>query len=206
MSNPGVEIYMEESPNPHARKFVVNRFLVPQNKTLDFTSKEQAENFPLASIMFDFPFIRRVFVMQNFLAISKDENIEWYEIQHEIRETMREFLQNQQEAVQESNPPKTETIQQPVHENSEEGSQDEEDDNSDITLKIKSALDTYIKPAVARDGGAIVFSSYKNGVVHVLLQGACSGCPSASLTLKAGVENLLKNMIPQVKQVIANEN
>ena len=194
-----VEVYMEESPNPNALKFVTNKSLVPAQETYDFDSVESAAQSPLAQLLFSFPFVQRVFLMRNFVSVTKAAHVDWHEVQNELRETIKSFLKQGQQAIISASETETtsETATQTTH-NTQEVS-----DSSDLTEKIKQVLDEYVKPAVARDGGAIAFDSYEKGTVKVILQGACSGCPSSTLTLKAGIENLLKNMIPQVKNVEA---
>ena len=177
-TNP-INIYLEANPNPNSLKFVANFMLLPEGSSQDFPDKESASNAPLAKELFDYPYVKRVFYMSNFVTVTKDENVEWVEIQDEIKRHIVDFLQAGKQILEEANF---------TNEISEE--------DSEIEAKIKGILDEYIKPAVEQDGGAISFHSFEEGKVKVLLQGSCSGCPSSTLTLKAGIENLLKRMLP----------
>lgn len=196
MSTKVVTIYTEASPNPNSLKFVLN-FRLLENIHLDFPSAEETALSPLAKTLFDeFPFVQRVFIANNFITITKDDSTDWFEVNPIIKEYIRTYLlaekpvfsdQLLDEKMKEEEAPITQ---------SNEG-------NGDIEEKIKSILNDYVKPAVEQDGGAISFHSFNDGVVKVLLQGSCSGCPSSTLTLKAGIENLLTRMVPEVKEVIA---
>lgn len=188
-----LNIYIESNPNPNSLKFVVDFMLVPPGESFDFPDKESAKNAPLANELFNFPFVKRVFYMSNFVTVTKIEDVSWDDIKNELKEYIKEYLLAEKPLLThefiEEQATSTETV-------SSEG-------NTDIDERIKSVLDEYIKPAVEMDGGAIQFHSFNEGVVKLLLQGSCSGCPSSTLTLKAGIENLLKSMIPEVKTVEA---
>ncbi len=177
-SNP-INIYLEANPNPNSLKFVANFMLLPEGSSQDFPDKESASNAPLAKELFDYPYVKRVFYMSNFVTVTKDENVEWVEIQDEIKRHIVEFLQAGKQILEEA-----------------KFTNEISEDDTEIEAKIKGILDEYIKPAVEQDGGAISFHSFEEGKVKVLLQGSCSGCPSSTLTLKAGIENLLKRMLP----------
>ncbi|MCC5931861.1 MAG: NifU family protein [Cyclobacteriaceae bacterium] len=181
-----VHIYLEANPNPNSLKFVLNFMIVPEAEAFDFPDLESAEHAPLAKKLFALSFVKRVFYMSNFVTVTKDETSEWTEIQDEIRNVIKDHLENGE--------PVLDTMAQkaPSGEN-----------DTELDIRIKSILDEYIKPAVEQDGGAIQYHSFNEGVVKVLLQGSCSGCPSSTVTLKAGIENLLKAMIPEVKSVEA---
>ena len=181
-----VNIYMESNPNPHSLKFVVNFMLLPDGVSYDFPDSESAAVSPLAQELFSFDYVRRVFFMGNFVTVTKDPDVLWEEIQNELKESIRTYLENGRPLVDE------EPVQELFDEN-----------DSEIVKKIKGILDEYIRPAVEMDGGAIAFHSYDNGRVKVLLQGSCSGCPSSTVTLKAGIENLLKRMLPEIHTVEA---
>lgn len=183
-----VNLYMEANPNPDSLKFVANYMLVPEGTSYDFPDAESASEAPLAKELFKFDYVERVFYMSNFVTVTKRPDVEWVEVQDEIRHFIANFLQEDQpllNAVRET----TENIK--------------EDTLTDIESKIKNILDEYVKPAVEMDGGAIQFHSFNSGVVKLLLQGACSGCPSSTITLKSGIENLLKSMVPEVEEVVA---
>ena len=183
-----VNIYMEANPNPNSLKFVANHMLVQEGKSYDFPNPESASEAPLAQALFEFDFVERVFYMSNFITVTKKENIEWIEIQDQIRMFITEYLQAEKPLL-------TETESQEPEQNAPPENQ--------LEARIKDILDEYIKPAVEMDGGAIQFHSFENGTVKLLLQGACSGCPSSTVTLKSGIENLLKRMVPEVQEVEA---
>lgn len=184
-------IYTEASPNPNSLKFVANVMLVPEGISRDYISQESASNAPLASALFEkFGFIVRVFYMSNFITITKDEETDWFEVKGAVQQFIKSFLES-------GEPILTEELTQTDHA--------VPDEYSDIEVKIKGILDEYIKPAVEMDGGAISFHSFEDGKVRVVLQGSCSGCPSSTVTLKAGIENLLKRMVPEVTEVEAQE-
>lgn len=180
-----IHLYLEANPNPNSMKFVVNFMLVPEGESFDFPDAASAGNSPLASALFAFNGVERVFFMSNFITITKSEKVEWDEIRDNLKTFIKEYLE----------------ADKPLF--SEDPLQQEETSDSEEVMKIKSILDEYIKPAVEQDGGAIVFDSFEDGVVKVQLQGSCSGCPSSTITLKAGIENLLKSMMPEVQSVEA---
>ncbi len=185
-----VSIYTESNPNPNSLKFVANFMLMPEGVTRDYPDQESAKEAPLAIKLFALPYVRRVFYMSNFVTVTKDDSIDWMEIKHEIQTIIKDHLVS-------SEPLMTEVEQKTV-ETEMSGA-----DDTELEAKIKGILDEYIRPAVEMDGGAINFESYEEGKVKVLLQGACSGCPSSTLTLKSGIENLLKRMVPEVNEVEA---
>ncbi len=188
ISKQPINIYTEANPNPNSLKFVLNFMLMPEGVSRDFPDKESAQNAPLAAELLDFPNVERVFYMSNFITVTKDDSVEWVEIQNQIKQHIKEFLEAGKQILIES-----EVV---------EDNQPAEGD-SEIEAKIKGILEEYIRPAVEQDGGAITFESFNEGIVKVLLQGSCSGCPSSTVTLKAGIENLLTRMIPEVKSVEA---
>lgn len=186
-SNKIVNIYLEANPNPNSLKFVANFMLLPEGQSQDFPTVESAENSPLAQELFAYPFVKRVFYMSNFVTVTKDENTDWAEIQNDLKNHIKSYLEAEK-------PLFTAAIA--------DGNEISESD-TETEKKIKGILDEYIRPAVEQDGGAITFHSFQEGKVKVLLQGSCSGCPSSTVTLKMGIENLLKRMLPEVKEVIA---
>ncbi len=184
-----VHIYLEANPNPNSLKFVANFMLISEGESYDFPDAESAQNAPLAQELFGFDYVKRVFYMSNFVTVTKDENVGWEAIQDELKGHIQAYLEAgkpllRKEAAKE--------IQNAPDEN-----------DSEIERNIKGILDEYVRPAVEQDGGAIQFHSYDDGVVKLLLQGSCSGCPASMVTLKAGIENLLKRMLPEVKSVEA---
>lgn len=182
-----VHLYMEANPNPNSLKFVANFMLVEEGLSFDYPSAESAENSPLAKELFNFEAVERVFVASNFVTVTKSENVEWPEIQNIIRDHIKQYLESGQVVVSAF------FEKDPLFDESD----------SEIVKKIKGVLDEYIRPAVEQDGGAIVFHSFHDGIVKVLLQGSCSGCPSSTVTLKAGIQNLMTRMFPEVKEVQA---
>ena len=196
MSTPFVlEIYTESTPNPESQMFVTNMHLLP-NYVADFKTKESAGESPLALHLFEVPFVSAVFISNNFVTVTKKADYEWYEITPEIREAIRSFLASGRAPVSEalfSKGQPAESVAAPST------------GDSDPEAKIKELLDKYVKPAVEADGGHIAFRSFTDGIVNLSLQGSCSGCPSSSITLKSGIEGLLKRMVPEVKEVVAIE-
>jgi len=184
-----VHIYMESNPNPNSLKFVTNLMLIPEGESFDFPDAESAAHAPLALELFEIEHVERVFYMSNFITVTKSDAIEWVEIQDKVKQHIKTFLEDGKAIL--------------VNEAVANGTAIDEND-SETVKKIKGILDEYIRPAVEQDGGAISFHSYEDGVVKVLLQGSCSGCPSSTVTLKAGIENLLKTMLPnEIKEVEA---
>lgn len=187
-----VTIYLESNPNPNSLKFATNQMLVPEGDSFDFPSAETTRNAPLAALLFEKPYVERVFYMSNFVTVTKKPEIDWIEIQNEIKAVIKDFLETGKRVIDLT---PADLVEKP---NTSE--------NAEIEEQIKNILEEYIKPAVEQDGGAISFHSYEkeSQKVHLLLQGACSGCPSSTITLKAGIENLLKRMLPNdVKEVEA---
>ncbi|MCF2492089.1 NifU family protein [Dyadobacter chenhuakuii] len=190
-----VFVYTELSPNPNSMKFVLNFELVPDGLSFDYPSLEAAleegKASPLASDLFQFPHVKRVFIASNFVTITKDDAIAWEEVLRDTKQFIKIYFEENHPIFEQQTIDKNTLIV------------DERD--SDTVQKIKAALDQYVRPAVESDGGAINFHSFNedSGVVKVLLQGSCSGCPSSTLTLKAGIENLLTRMVPDVKEVVA---
>jgi len=174
-----VHIYLESNPNPNSLKFVVNDMLVPEGLSFDFPDMESASLSPLAQELFAYPFVTRVFFMSNFVTVTKKEDIDWMEIQNTLKEHIRKYLEAGKFIIEANH--------------AEEAPAEEE---TETTKKIKAILEEYIRPAVEQDGGAITYHSFQNGIVKVRLQGSCSGCPSSTVTLKAGIENLFKRMLP----------
>ncbi len=189
-----LNIYIESNPNPNSLKFVANRMLVGEGDSYDFPDIESTKNAPLAQTLFNFPFVQRVFYMNNFITVTKVDSINWEDVKLEIKEFIQEYIESGKPILMEelkTENTKKETAIEPGN------------NNASIDERIISVLEEYIKPAVEMDGGAIQYHSFNEGVVKVLLQGACSGCPSSTLTLKAGIENLLKSMVPEVQAVEA---
>lgn len=179
-----INIYSEATPNPETMKFVANRMILADDSA-DFQTREAALKSPMATKLFELPFVNAVFIMNNFVTITKLSTYEWFDISPKLKDFVKEYLESGEE------------ILHPVEE-VENNSED-----SDTVVKIKNMLDTYVKPAVEMDGGAITFQSFDEGIVKVELRGSCSGCPSSTITLKSGIENMLKRMVPEVEAVEA---
>jgi Fe-S cluster biogenesis protein NfuA len=188
--NPIVSIYTEMTPNPETMKFVANKLLYP-SKSIDFQNEQSASPSPLAKELFGFPFIKGVFIASNFVTLTKTVETDWNEVIPSLREFLKEYLEEGKVVINEDE------IVKPIESNATSG------DDSEIVTRIKELLENYVKPAVEMDGGAISFKSYHNGSVTLSLQGSCSGCPSSMITLKSGIEGMMKRMIPEVKEVLA---
>ncbi len=182
-----VTVYGETTPNPAALKFVVNKLLT--KKSIEFKNIDQTTASPLAKELFTFAFVKEIFIDENYLSITKYDSYDWQDITLELRTFIKQFIENGGTVLDESFLEKQET---------EIKSADVVFDNLDVTSqKIINILEEYVKPAVAADGGNIIFDSYDESskTVKVIMQGACSGCPSSTFTLKSGIEGLLKNML-----------
>lgn len=191
--NPIISIYTEMTPNPETMKFVANKLLYP-GKSIDFADESYAGPSPLAKELFSFPFIRSVFIASNFITLSKTiDTADWQDVIPTIKQFLKEYLENGGVVVNEEE----------VANTKQEASNTVCADDDDIVKRVKELLENYVKPAVEMDGGAIQFRSYRDGTVNLMLQGSCSGCPSSMITLKAGIEGMMKRMIPEVKEVIA---
>ncbi len=186
-----VNIYTEAVPNPNSMKFVLNSMLAdPEAAGRDYATAAETTDSPLAEELFKYDFTKRVFIAKNFVTLTKPEDTDWEEISPIIRNFLKNYFEEGAPVFSEDA-----VNQDDIHEN-----------DSEIIKKIKGILDEYVRPAVEGDGGAITFHSFDEakGVVKVNLQGSCSGCPSSTITLKAGIENLLKRMLPnQINEVIA---
>lgn len=185
-----VSIYTEMTPNPETMKFVANKLLYP-GKSIDFPEVKDAAPSPLAQELFVFPFVKGVFIASNFVTLTKTADTLWEEVIPNIRQFLKEYLEAGKPVVHE------ELVQVPET----TGSFSEND--TDVVKRIKEMLENYVKPAVEMDGGAISFVDYQEGTVKLMLQGSCSGCPSSMITLKSGIEGMMKRMIPEVKEVVA---
>lgn len=191
-----ITVYAEVTPNPTAMKFVANKKLV--STSYEFTSIDEAKTSPLASALFHFPFVKNVFFDDNFVSITKYEMADWNDITMELREFIRSYLEQGKEIIVADAPKASNKTSEQTYESFE--------NLDDISKEIINILEEYVKPAVASDGGNIQFTSYnpENKEVQVVLQGACSGCPSSTYTLKSGIENILKEMLPgKIESVIA---
>jgi Fe-S cluster biogenesis protein NfuA len=192
-------LYAESTPNPLVVKFVANRILVDQN-IYEFNNRAEASSSPLALELFGFPFVDKVFLSNNFISITKKDNsIEWNDIIVEMREFMRDYLVDGGTVINENaSPKKSKTV---THK------EELVREFSDIEKKIADLLDEYVRPAVEQDGGFISLKKFEKGIVTVSLQGACSGCPSSTITLKSGIEGMLKREMPEeIVEVVADND
>lgn len=188
-----VSIYTEMTPNPETMKFVANKLLYP-GKSVDYTDQSEAESSPLAQELFAFPYVKGVFIASNFVTLTKVSTAEWVEIIPTIRMFLKEYLESEKVIVDESLLKETQKEFNTIS-----------SDDDDVVKRIKEMLENYVKPAVEMDGGAISFKDYNDGIVKLSLQGSCSGCPSSMVTLKSGIEGMMKRMIPEVKEVVAEQ-
>jgi NFU1 iron-sulfur cluster scaffold homolog, mitochondrial len=190
-------IYTEQTPNPESLKFVTNRMLY--RGTADFREEELAREWsPLGTALFELPYVKGVYICNNFVTVTKEMNYEWTDIMYKLKDFIKKYVEDGGEILKEG-------FEEAMAKLEEERGAGYEysDDEAEIVQKIKDLIDTYVKPAVEMDGGNIEFKSYHQGSVVVTLQGSCSGCPSSTVTLKAGIEGMLKRMVPEVKEVVA---
>ena len=184
------------TPNPSTMKFVTNKHLLGTGDSAEFNSMSEATGFsPLAEELFNLPFVKGVFIASNFVTITKTDNLSWDFITMELREFVKNWIGDGKDvliAIPSKDTPSSQSdTSKKVYAPSE------------YDIAIQNLLDEYVQPAVANDGGAIDFRGYEDGTVTVVLKGSCAGCPSSTATLKGGIENLLKQHLPEVKEVIA---
>lgn len=177
-----INVYTESTPNPATMKFIVNKLLI--NGSVDYPTKESAEKSPFAKELYKFSFVNGVFFASNFVTVTKTEDAEWNDIEPILKEFVKGAVESEYKVQMEEQ-----------EEVAFEG--------TDTEIKIQQILNDYVRPAVEQDGGAISYRSFNEGVVTVELRGSCSGCPSSTVTLKAGIENLLKRMVPEVTEVVS---
>ena len=178
-----INVYTEQTPNPATMKFMVNKLLI--NGSEDFATKESAEGSPFAKELYKFNFVNGVFFASNFVTVTKTEDAEW----SDIEAILKEFVKGAVESELKIKDVITDEVL------AFEG--------TEIEIKIQQILHDYVRPAVEQDGGAITYRSFEDGVVTVELRGSCSGCPSSTITLKSGIQNLLQRMVPDVKEVVS---
>jgi NFU1 iron-sulfur cluster scaffold homolog, mitochondrial len=182
-----LDVYAEATPNPETMKFVFNKMILPDDSA-DFPTRESAVVSPLAKNLYEFNFVNGVFIMNNFVTITRsNEDASWEEIIPIVREFLKAYVEAKEPIIIQS----AKTIV------GDYGA------DTETVTKIIEILDMYVKPAVEVDGGMISFKSFDNGVVTVEMKGSCSGCPSSTVTLKRGIEGMLQRMVPEVKEVIA---
>jgi len=199
VKRPPVSVYAESTPNPSTMRFVSSRLLVQDGRLLEFrTPEETTAVSPLAEHVFNLPFVTGVFISSNFISVTRNNSITWDLVQLELREYIQEFLNTDGRVVYEDAPAQAlaDANERASTHADAKGPEDE---------KIIRILEEYIRPAVEADGGHIAFRSFDEGVVTVSLRGSCSGCPSSLVTLKQGIENLLKHEVVGVREVVAEE-
>jgi Fe-S cluster biogenesis protein NfuA len=195
-------IYAEGTPNPASMKFVANKQLLVSGATAEYISAGETADAPLARKLFQFPFVKRVFISSNYITVTKSDGVEWDEILLELRSFMVDYL-NKGNAIISKLPERQVARDSSFKETVSVHTQHSAPGN-DVENKIIEVLEQYIRPAVENDGGLITFKELKDGVVTVQMRGSCSGCPSSTMTLKAGIEALLKRLLPNdVKEVVS---
>lgn len=204
-------VYAEMTPNPAAMKFVADRALIQGGMQVEYRSKQEAKgSSPLAEELFNFPFVQSVFISGNYVTVLKDESLGWEMIVQQLREYIREWLMDNEITVSAVtseliNRTKEEPIDpvMALHAPATDYSQFAPSEYDD---EIRFLLHEFVRPAVESDGGAIDFMAYKDKKVYVQLKGSCSGCPSSTLTLKGGIENLLRAKMPEVVEEVVAES
>lgn len=192
-----IMLYTEQTPNPETLKFVTNRML--HRGTADFRTVDLAKDWsPIAVELFAMPYVNGVYICNNFITITKEFNYAWEDIMLKLKEFIKAYVEEEKTILNEG----FEEAMKKIEEENGVG-YEYTGDEAELVVKIKELINKYVKPAVEMDGGNIEFSSFQNGVVKVLLQGSCSGCPSSTVTLKAGIEGMLKRMVPEVTEVVA---
>ena len=201
-----VSVYAEMTPNPAVMKFVANKRLI-EFDSVEIKNIEEAANCEMVSKLFHFPFVKEIFISGNYLSITKFNIVEWDDVAMEIRTFMTEYLSTNPGFIMEE--PGTNVVSQTAASNESVSAAPAVtlpnlEDLGEVEKRIVDILEEYVKPAVQGDGGNIAFISYKDKKVNVLLQGACSGCPSSTATLKSGIQNILQQMLPTlVDDVVA---
>ena len=183
--NSPTTVYAESTPNPNVMKFVVNKKIV--KGVYEFKNVNETQNAPIAKSLFTFPFVKEVFLDFNFISVTQNSDSNWEENTMDVREFIRSYIQDN-----------TTLIHEDLIEDNSNVVEVDFEKIDDVSKEIIDIIEKHVKPAVAADGGNIVFQSYDQETknVNVILQGACSGCPSSTVTLKSGIENMLKEMLP----------
>lgn len=191
-----VLLYTEQTPNPETLKFVTNRMLY--KGTADFREQAPAETWsPLGKALFELPYVKGVYICNNFVTVTKAFNYQWEDLQLKLKEFIKQYVEAGGVIIQEGYAEAMAALE------SERGDAEYSGDEAELVKKIRDLIDTYVKPAVEMDGGNIEFKSFNQGIVTVILQGSCSGCPSSTVTLKSGIEGMLRRMIPEVQEVVS---
>jgi len=188
-------LYTEETPNPEALKYVTNRMLY--RGIADFREKDLAAEWsPMANSLMELPYVKSVYFNNNYVTVTKEFNYDWAEVMLRLKEFIKSYIENGGVVVKEGFAEYSEKVQADLNASQFSGEEGE------VARKIKELIDMYVKPAVEGDGGNIEFKAYEKGKVYVIMQGSCSGCPSSTVTLKSGIEGMLKRMVPEVQEVV----
>jgi len=191
-----VLLYTEQTPNPETLKFVTNRMLF--KGTADFRERELADTWsPLGKSLFDLPYVKGVYICNNFVTITKEFNFQWEEIALKLKEFIKQYVEEGGTILLDG------FADAMAAADAERDGEEYDGADAELVKKIRELIDTYVKPAVEMDGGNIEFKSFNQGTVTVILQGSCSGCPSSTVTLKSGIEGMLRRMIPEVQEVVS---
>jgi len=195
-------IYIEGTPNPSSMKFVANKLLLVSGATAEYKTAAETADAPIAKQLFLFPFVNRVFISSNYITITKSDQVEWEEIMNELRSFIVDYLNKGNAIINQL--PKQEVAKDSSFKETISINTQHAAPGNDVENKIIEVLEQYIRPAVEQDGGLITFKELKDGIVTVQMRGSCSGCPSSTMTLKAGIEALLKRLLPDdVKEVVS---
>ncbi len=190
-----VMLYTEQTPNPEALKYVTNRLLY--RGIADFKEKDLAAEWsPMANSLMELPYVKSVYFNNNYVTITKEINYDWADIMLKLKDFIKNFVEEGGTVVKEGFAEHWEQFMAKSTANQFTG------EDGEIARKVKELIDTYVKPAVEMDGGNIEFKAFEKGRVFVTMQGSCSGCPSSTVTLKAGIEGMLKRMVPEVTEVV----
>ena len=190
-----VMLYTEQTPNPEALKYVTNRLLY--RGIADFKEKDLAAEWsPMANSLMELPYVRSVYFNNNYVTIMKELNYDWAEIMLKLKEFIKDYIENGGVVVKEGFAEYWDQL------TTQQNASQFTGEDGEIARKVKELIDMYVKPAVEMDGGNIEFKAFEKGRVFVTMQGSCSGCPSSTVTLKAGIEGMLKRMVPEVTEVV----
>ncbi|MBK8621547.1 MAG: NifU family protein [Saprospiraceae bacterium] len=191
-----VMLYTEQTPNPETLKFVTNKMLY--KGTADFKEENIAKEWSeMATALFAFPYVKGVYICNNFVTVTKEFTYQWEDVMLPLKEFIKAYVADEKPIVNEGFEAAMKEIEK------EKSTREYTGDEAILVEKIKELIDTYVKPAVEMDGGNIEFKSFDKGIVTVILQGSCSGCPSSTVTLKSGIEGMLKRMVPEVTEVVS---